>query len=188
MNSGQFGQGQTYIMPSHLFPHLPDYKGWASQAYTSVVAFLHTWGNTAAIFFSLYIFWQLARSIVNWISSFLALRRLHGGIHRQMWYIPCPEVFRLRKYSKANRKRSHRSHSRRPPTTEGMESEREQWVQMKEAERQAKVDSASGPTTSAGGSASQPIPPIRPTAPSASNIPITTDVPGANPHGRKSLS
>ena len=91
MDSGQFGQGQTYIMPFHLFPHLPDYEGWASQAYASVVAFLHTWGNTAAIFFSLYIFWQLGRSIINWISSFLALRRLHGGIHRHMWYIPCPE-------------------------------------------------------------------------------------------------
>ena len=27
MGSGQFGQGQTYIMPSHLFPHLPMYEG-----------------------------------------------------------------------------------------------------------------------------------------------------------------
>ena len=146
IDSEQFGQGQTYIMPSHLFPHLPDDGGWASQAYAKVVTFLHTWGNPAAISISLYISWQLGRSFIHWVSSFLALRRLHGGNRHQMWYIPCPEIFLLRKYSKANQQRSHRPRSRGQPATDETGPEREFFVKTEDAEQQGQDNPTQAPS------------------------------------------
>jgi hypothetical protein len=95
---------EFHLRPENVFPEFKDPTAWASQLWSQTVTFLHLWGETAAIIFSLVTFYRIGATILAWVYSLVVLRDVHG-CGRALWWIPCPQMFLLRQYRVVNRGR-----------------------------------------------------------------------------------
>jgi hypothetical protein len=95
-------RGGPHIRAEEMFPELRDPRQWAKSLWTRTLAFLHFWGETAAIFVSLIAILRAINILVQWIYSLVVFKEVHGCT-RQLCWTPCPGTFLLKQYRAYNK-------------------------------------------------------------------------------------
>ena len=90
------------LSPEQLFPELQDPTKWSQKFWSKTKSFLHTWGEAAAIVFSIFAFGRLVSTIFTLVYSVTVLKEVLGCTRRLFWTF-CPNIFMLRQYRAYNR-------------------------------------------------------------------------------------
>jgi len=104
--SQSYKEGE-YITPVNLFPR--SLTDPLSSIRNRFIKFLHQFGETAAIFLSIFLIGQLILKFVGWLYSIFILRSVHGCSPGMCWSI-FPSLLLLRQY------RSVKKHDERDET------------------------------------------------------------------------
>jgi len=94
------------IAPHQLFPSL-EAQSFFTSIYSRVITFLHAWGETAAVFISLYTIWRLIATLLQWAYNLFILKDVHGCTSQLLW-IPCAGLLLMRKYRADYERRQRR--------------------------------------------------------------------------------
>ena len=76
-----------------LFPNAPRFELWGT-----IVDFVYSWGQVAAFLIGLYSLGNLVLTLVIWLLRLLQLRQVEG-CSRQLLWIPCLDLYLLRRWS-----------------------------------------------------------------------------------------
>lgn len=77
----------------HLFPNAPRFDIW-----TRAMDFVYSWGQVAAFLIGLYSLVNIGLTVVGWLMRLLQLRRVEGCSRQLMW-VPCMDLYLLRRWS-----------------------------------------------------------------------------------------
>ena len=91
-----------YYHADQVFPELRDPRQWAKSAWTKTLSYLHLWGETAAIFISMFTVYRIVAMVLRWVLGLVLLRDVHGCT-RELFWTPCPGMFLLKQYREFNR-------------------------------------------------------------------------------------